>query len=138
MPLLTIGDAARVAGISARAIRLWDTKGLLPGIGRTPSGYRTFDESALEVLHFIHRAQQLGMTLDQIKRILDMQQAGTPPCGQVTQMLDERIKGIDQTLEELTLLRQSLLVARNSLPELDQSNITVGMCHIIKNGATSV
>lgn len=38
----TVGAAARAAGLSAKAVRLYETKGLLPPAQRTQAGYRTY------------------------------------------------------------------------------------------------
>jgi DNA-binding transcriptional MerR regulator len=53
MPLHTIGDVARIAGVSTKAIRFWEERGLLTDIERTPSGYRIFREEDLLTIRFI-------------------------------------------------------------------------------------
>ncbi|WP_236054765.1 MerR family DNA-binding transcriptional regulator [Mycobacterium sp. SM1] len=40
----TVGDAAKVIGFSAKAIRIWEAKGLLPPAERTDAGYRLFSD----------------------------------------------------------------------------------------------
>lgn len=129
---MTIGEAAQVVGVSTKAIRLWEAKGLLPGIERTPGGYRLFRENDLTVMRFIHQAQMLGITLGQIKHILSMQQAGTAPCECVAHLLDERIAAIDRTLNDLTQLRHTLLAARKHAEVRHTSQRTAWVCHIIE------
>ena len=47
---MTVGAAADAAGVSAKAVRLWEAKGLLPAAERTEAGYRVFTEHDLDVL----------------------------------------------------------------------------------------
>lgn len=129
---MSIGKAADAIGVSAKAIRLWEAKGLVSGIERTPAGYRLFRESDLAVMRFIKRAQALGMTLEEIKRILELQNSGTAPCGHVRQMLDDRITEIDRTLEELAQLRTMLVTARMRAGNASTINNGALVCQIIE------
>jgi len=80
----TVGAAAKAVGVSAKAIRIWEAKGLLPPTGRTEAGYRVFSDDDIEILRFICRSKTLGLTLPEIKSILDLHRQGTAPCEQVT------------------------------------------------------
>lgn len=131
---MTIGDAAEAVGVSAKAIRFWDAKGLLPDIERTAAGYRLFSEDDLAVLRFVRQAQQLGMTLGEIRRILGLQQAGTSPCAQVTQLLDDRIDMIDRTLSDLAELRATLLRTRERAEGNCEKGRGALICPIIERG----
>jgi DNA-binding transcriptional MerR regulator len=73
---MTVGAVAKAAGVSAKAVRLWESKGLLPPAERSQAGYRIFTEDDLGVLRFIRQAKTLGLTLPQIKDILDLQRGG--------------------------------------------------------------
>ena len=59
----TVGAAAKAVGVSAKAIRIWEAKGLLPPAGRTEAGYRLFTDDDIEILRFIIRAKTLGLTV---------------------------------------------------------------------------
>ncbi len=50
---MTIGQLARRAGVSIRALREYDALGLLYGLGRSDGNYRLFDDSALWCLQMI-------------------------------------------------------------------------------------
>ena len=61
-----IGEVARKTGLSLKAIRLYEEKGLImspPRKGR----YRVYNESHVEILNLIKEAKSLGTTLSQIK-----------------------------------------------------------------------
>lgn len=134
MSRMTIGEAAQMVGVSAKAIRLWEAKGLLLDIERTSAGYRLFREDDLAVLRFIHQAQLLGMTLGEIKRIRDMQQAGNTPCKRVTHLIDKRIIEIDEALSDLHQLRHTLLTARARADSAGDTARDALVCHIIEPG----
>ncbi|MEU0108456.1 MerR family DNA-binding protein [Streptomyces sp. NPDC006251] len=130
---LTVGKAAEKAGVSAKAIRIWEAKGLLPRAERTEAGYRLFDDADLEVLHFIRRAKALGLTLDEISDILDLQRGGAQPCGRVTQMLDAHLDRIDRTMAELRQLRRALLTARRTADQARREGSDAVVCRIIED-----
>lgn len=129
---MTVGTAARTAGVSAKAVRLWESKGLLAPAERTEAGYRILTEEDLRVLRFIRQAKTLGFTLSEIKDVLDLQRYGATPCVQVIELLDRHIAQIDRTLTDLHQLRGLLASARQSakLSQRDGKNTVV--CQIIE------
>jgi len=66
---MTIGQLARRAGVSIRALREYDALGLLYGLGRSDSNYRLFDDSVLWCLQMIGSLRSLGLTLKEIREI---------------------------------------------------------------------
>ena len=130
---ITVGAAAQAAGVSAKAVRLWESKGLLPPAERTEAGYRIFTDDDLGILRFIRQAKTLGLTLPEIKKIIDLQRGGTTPCGCVTELLDSHIADIDRTLTELRQLRRSLASARQTAREGQRRGQYAVVCQIIEN-----
>jgi MerR family copper efflux transcriptional regulator len=109
---LTIGQVAAAAGLTRKAVRVYEAKGLLSPSGRTAAGYRLFDHRDVEVLQFVRRARTLGLHLHDIGTILTIRSDGTQPCAAVRDMLDRRIAEIDETVDELLSLRRSLVGTR--------------------------
>lgn len=105
---MTVGEAARAVGVSSRAIRLWEAKGLIPSPTRTDAGYRLFTDSDLELLRFIDQAKTLGLGLNEIRDIVETQNAGASPCDRVMQAIDGHILRIDRAVADLLRLRQTL------------------------------
>ena len=130
---INVGAAARAARVSPKAVRLWESKGLLPPASRTEAGYRLFDQRDLGVLKFIRQAKTLGLTLNEIKDILDLQRGGATPCGRVIELLDAHIADIDRTLSELRQLRRSLTTARNTARDSQRRGEPAVICQIIEN-----
>ena len=112
LPGLTIGQAAAAAGVTRKAVRVYEAKGLLAPADRTPTGYRLYEQRDVELLTFIRRARTLGLHLDDIRKVLTIRSGGIASCPAVRDMLDERIADIDATVEELLSLRQFLVGTR--------------------------
>ncbi|GBE67379.1 HTH-type transcriptional regulator ZntR homolog [Mycobacterium sp. MFM001] len=133
----TVGTAAKAVGVSAKAIRIWEASGLLPAAGRTEAGYRQFSDDDIEILRFISRAKTLGLTLSEIKSILDLHRQGTAPCEQVTTLLDAHIRDIDRAIAELSALRSTLSAALQGARDDEHRGRSATVCRIIE-GSTEI
>lgn len=109
---LTIGQAARAAGVSRKAMRVYEAKGLLPPAERTNAGYRLYTDADVELLIFIRRARQLGLHLDDIRHVLAIHHSGDTPCDAVRELMDHRITEIGTLVAELLALRKTLSQTR--------------------------
>jgi len=78
-PLL-IGELAKQAGVKPDSVRFYERNNLLPKPQRSANGYRVYDEAAPNRLKFIKRAQALGFSLDEIRRILNLRGQGKETC----------------------------------------------------------
>lgn len=85
---LTIGEMARECGVTLRALRFYEGKGLLKPSREGTS--RTYDATALRRLRIIVRAKQVGFSLIEIRELLDLVFSAKP--------LERRLAG---TLERL-------------------------------------
>ncbi|MEO0563567.1 MAG: MerR family transcriptional regulator, partial [Chloroflexota bacterium] len=65
----TIGDIARLAGVTPKTIRHYHERGLLSEARRGPNNYRLYTVDQLEHLKLILRLKAFGLSLDQIKSI---------------------------------------------------------------------
>jgi MerR family transcriptional regulator, copper efflux regulator len=129
----TVGAAAKAVGVSPKAIRIWEAKGLLPPAARTEAGYRLFSDDDIEILRFILRARTLGLTLPEIKDILDLHRQGTAPCDQVTVLLDQHINDIDRAIADLQALRATLAAALRTARSDRRRGRTATVCRIIES-----
>lgn len=134
---LTIGRAAAAAGLTRKALRVYEAKGLLRPADRTPAGYRLYDQRDVELLTFIRRARTLGLHLDDIRKVLAIRSGGIPPCPAIRDMLDERIADIDATVEELLSLRRSLVGTRRRADNCCTEDKFATICSAIEDGAES-
>jgi DNA-binding transcriptional MerR regulator len=100
---------AKRANVSAKAIRFYESSGLLPDPPRTPSGYRQYRDDDLERLLFIKSAQRFGLTLDEISEVIAFRERGEPPCEYVVEVVKREIADLEGRIRELRSLRRELI-----------------------------
>ena len=106
--LLPIGDLAKRTGLSVSAIRFYEDKGLIAPM-RNNGGQRRFFRSDLRRLSFIMIAQQLGLTIEEIKTHLKaLPNERTPTQKDWTKISRQMRKTLDARIETLTRLRDNL------------------------------
>lgn len=68
--MLTISQLASYAGVTVRAVRHYDAKGLLPEPERDHSGYRRYDAAAVVELIRIRTLADAGVPLSRVRELL--------------------------------------------------------------------
>ena len=106
-PLL-IGRLAKLSGVKPDTIRFYERSGLLPKPSRTASGYRVYDDAALNQVRFIRKAQSLGFTLDEIRRIMSLRGQGKETCRCVIAMAEATLAETETKLKELHQFKDRL------------------------------
>ncbi|WP_051814681.1 MerR family DNA-binding protein [Streptomyces iakyrus] len=135
---MTVGQAAQAAGVTRRAVRLYEERGLLASAPRTAAGYRLYDQDDIDTLVFIRQARALDLPLDDIAAILALRRGGTAPCTAVRELVDARIAEIDRTIADLRALRASLVATRRDAAEASPASQPGGaVCPIIERQATA-
>ena len=105
---LKIGELARRAGVTAKAIRFYERRRVLPPAKRAANGYRLYGDDAVEMLGFIKQATGLGLTLAEIKDIIAIRQGGRPPCTHVNRLLRDKAVDLDRKLKDLLDVRRRI------------------------------
>ena len=106
--MLTIGKVARRVGIRPSAIRYYERQRILQPTVRGANGYRSYSNDAVKLLLFVKRAQSLGITLKEIKPLLNLASQGQRPCAHVKHLARTHLQEIDQKITELQTLRHEL------------------------------
>ncbi|MEE9148466.1 MAG: heavy metal-responsive transcriptional regulator [Candidatus Tectomicrobia bacterium] len=116
--LFKIGELATRSGLSRDTIRFYEREAVLPKPARTQTGYRLYQPEMVERLHFIKRAQALGLSLTEIKSLLDGYQ-DPEECTRVKHLLEQKIVQLAQKMREIQalhdLLRQYLEACQQAL-----------------------
>ncbi len=107
--LLQLGEAARQLGLNPQTLYFYERIGLIPPPQRTPAGYRLFSPTDLERLVFIGRAKTLGLSLDDIKEILELKQGRSLTCAAVYQRLQQKLADIEAQIQALQILHGELV-----------------------------
>jgi DNA-binding transcriptional MerR regulator len=126
--LFTVNQLAEELGVTARAIRFYEVKGLVAP--RRAGTTRVFDRRDRARLLLVLRGKRLGFSLAEIREYLDLYDADRSQVTQVSTLLgktrqriaelEQQRRDLDQTLAEL---RE---VARQAKAALEQRKVTTG------------
>ena len=105
---MRIGEVAREAGVRVSALRYYEEIGLLPEAERE-SGQRVYDRSVLRRLALIDVSQRAGLSLTEIRELLD---AGTAPVSDQLQGLAARkLPEVEKLIQRAEAMRDWLRTA---------------------------
>ena len=93
--MMIVNEVSKLTGVSIRTLQYYDTIGLLKPSKYTESGYRLYDDTALERLQQILLFKELEFSLKEIKKIIDAPNF-------------DREKALEQQIELLTLKKEHL------------------------------
>lgn len=110
---MRIGELAAATGTTTKQLRFYEDSGLLPPAERTSGGYRDYNDDAVDRLDFIRRGRAAGLTLKQIREVIDIRDTGTAPCAHVQELLDVRLTDLDRQIADLQALRESVAHLRD-------------------------
>ena len=101
-----IGDLAKHAGVSVDALRYYESLELLPRAQRSAGGFRLFGSESIERVQFIKHAQELGLTLGEIKGLLAS--GGAEECSRVRDLLTKKIEELEARMDSMKKFRRVL------------------------------
>lgn len=110
--LLKVGEVGERTGLSRKALRHYESLGLVEPAVRTESGYRLYDEEALRRIELVRRAKTLGLSLSEAKEFLHVADGC---CGDNHPALAELVEG---KLEETARQMAELQSLRGNLQEV--------------------
>ena len=103
---MTIGRVAKAAGVNVETIRYYQRRGLIGEPRKPLGGHRRYSAAVLRQINFIRRAQQLGFTLEEIGRLLELSDGRS---GRETRLIAEkRFTVIESRIAELERMRGEL------------------------------
>lgn len=105
---LKIGELAKQTGVPVGTLRYYSDLGILQPKLRGNNGYRYYSEDASQQVQFIKKAQALGFTLEEIKKILDVRDRGEQPCSLVQSLLASKIEQLELQIKQMTLFKAEL------------------------------
>lgn len=118
-----IGELAQLTGFNAKAIRYYESIGVLPDSPRSSNGYRRYSQADVNRLNLLRRLRLLGISLAEAKGLLT--ETLDAACREVQQdllqLVNARLVALDQEMAELQRLRAELEGCKEQL-----SNHAVG------------
>ena len=97
----TVGEMAKLLGITASTLRYYDKEGLLPFVERSSGGIRMFQESDFEWLQVIGCMKKAGMSIKDIRQYIEMALQGDETIGLRLAMFRHQQEALKQQMEEL-------------------------------------
>ncbi|MEM7590075.1 MAG: pentapeptide repeat-containing protein [Cyanobacteria bacterium P01_A01_bin.83] len=141
---LLIGKIAKQFGLSTQAIRYYEKLGLIESPRRSTKGYRLYSSSTVKRLQLIQYAQKLGLSLNQIKELLEFEnlQDSTTALNKAIanhlQDLNHQLKQIQVTIKELNQRQQQLnqLITQENIEQY--STVDSYLLHLLKDLESSL
>lgn len=111
----TIGQASRQSGVSAKAIRHYESLGLMPAVPRRGS-YRLYQAEHIDAIRLIRKAQSLGFTLTELRQLGTVD--CTPDWPRFVQALSHKRASLADEIKRLQALDAELAALEATLPGL--------------------
>ena len=107
MNLLSIGELAKRAKISAVTLRYYEKFGLISS-QRSEGGHRLYVEDMVARLHFIQNTKSVGFTLDEIQELLKLKENPKQKSHAVRTLTLNKLKDIDEKIDALKKIKTTL------------------------------
>ena len=105
---ITIGQAARATGVSAKMIRYYEETGLLGPAERTASGYRLYGEADPYALRFVRRGRDLGFSMSEIAELLALWRDQSRASGDVKAVALAHVADLRRRIADLEGMARTL------------------------------
>ncbi|MFF4594585.1 MerR family transcriptional regulator [Amycolatopsis sp. NPDC001319] len=108
---MRIGELARRAGTTPRALRFYEAQGLLPA-GRAANGYREYDEDDLRLVSEIQTLRTVGFTLEDTRPFVDCLRTGHESgdsCPASVEVYRRKLEDVEKCLADLGAVRTALM-----------------------------
>jgi MerR family copper efflux transcriptional regulator len=105
---LRISALAKKTGVRSTTLRYWEQLGLLPRAARTHTGYRLFGNEAVQYVEFVRKSKEVGLSLRQMRRVLELARAGQSPCAEVERWVERKLQSLETQIQSLRELQRRL------------------------------
>jgi len=106
---VNIGEAAKLAGVTPKMVRHYESLGLLPKVARTDSGYRVYTDKEVHTLRFIKRSRDLGFSMAEIAELVTLWQDKDRPSSSVKEVAQRHAKELERKIKEMESMRETLV-----------------------------
>lgn len=113
---MNISDVARKTGLTGKAIRFYEQKGIISPPQRTANGYRTYVSHHIEELTLLRQARQVGFSLEECRELVAMFNDPQRHSADIKQRTLRKVAELDRQMEELQQMRQRLMTLADSCP----------------------
>ncbi|MGK3142657.1 Cu(I)-responsive transcriptional regulator [Pantoea sp. C2G6] len=125
---MNISDVAKKTGLTSKAIRFYEEKGVVTAPERGENGYRSYNAHHLDELNLLRQARQVGFTLDECRELVALFNNPSRHSADVKARTLQKAEEIAAHIEELHAMRARLLALAESCPGDESAE-----CPIINN-----
>ncbi|KJM64941.1 Cu(I)-responsive transcriptional regulator [Pluralibacter gergoviae] len=125
---MNISDVAKKTGLSSKAIRFYEEKGLVTAPMRSDNGYRNYTQKHLDELTLLRQARLVGFNLEECRELVHLFNDPARHSADVKARTLQKVAEIESHIEQLQAMRQQLLSLAASCPGDDGAD-----CPIIDN-----
>ncbi|WP_105103892.1 MerR family transcriptional regulator [Microbulbifer pacificus] len=104
---MNISQAAKQAGLSAKALRYYESIDLLQP-ARGPNGYREYSRDDVETLQFIQRARACGFSVEEVRQLLTLHRNPARHSHDAKLLVEEKLQQVEQQLQTLQVMKKTL------------------------------
>lgn len=105
---LSIGELARLSGVSTHTLRYYEAEGILKPVSRGANGHRRYRQDDVSWLEFVLRLKLTGMPLADIKAYAALRERGDETLQARLSMLKLHRERLVTWIEELTTCADAL------------------------------
>lgn len=105
---MTIAEVSKKYNLSTDTLRYYEKAGLIDQVNKDKSGRRDYQEADLRRINFIKCMRAAGLSIELIKKYVDLYHEGKETTGQRKELLikqknilEEKIKNMNETLDYL-------------------------------------
>ncbi|MUI54123.1 Cu(I)-responsive transcriptional regulator [Aliivibrio fischeri] len=124
---MNISEVAKLTGLTAKAIRFYESKGIIKEASRGANGYRQYTQHQVDELLLIRRSRLVGFSLDECQELLNLSNNPNRRSADVKQKTLEKVSEIETKIEELERMKKTLIDLADACPGDDSND-----CPIIK------
>jgi len=131
MNKITIGKAAKQAGVGVETIRFYERKGMIAQpLKPRGGGFRQYCDEIVQQIRFIRQAQELGFSLREIHELLSLRADPKSDCSEVQRRANVKlaeVQGKMAQLRDMEAALQKIITACPSRGGLDGCSIISAM-----------
>lgn len=113
---MNISDVAKKTGLTSKAIRFYEQKGLVTPPMRGENGYRSYTPKHLEEFTLLRQARQVGFNLEECGELINLLNNPQRHSADVKAYTLQKVVEIERHISDLQAIRDQLRVLAESCP----------------------
>ncbi|MCA1178939.1 MULTISPECIES: Cu(I)-responsive transcriptional regulator [unclassified Pantoea] len=122
---MNISDVAKKTGLTSKAIRFYEEKGVVTPPLRSDNGYRSYAAHHIDELNLLRQARQVGFTLDECRELVTLFNDPARHSADVKARTLQKADEIAAHIEELHAMRARLLELAEACPGDDSADCPI-------------